>query len=141
MRLLATIGAVALIISTGASAAFGADRLSAAGASLPGASFAPGGALEARVDANGDDVLAVHTILRPASTNIKWMRDRDGFWVEWSGRRDDLIESAARRDGDELVFKIFDAPPPGVSSMMITVAYRTADGLKFGTFNAAERAE
>ena len=141
MRLLATIGAAALITTTGWTAAFAAERLSAAGAFLPGATFASGGALEARVDASGDDVISVHTILRPASSNIKWMRDRDGFWVEWSGRSDDLIESAARREGDELVFKVFDAPPPGVSSMLITVAYRTADGLKFGTFNAAERAE
>lgn len=141
MKLLATIGAAALMISTGVSAAFSAERLTAEGAFLPGASYVRGGALEARVDAGGDEVLSVHTILRPASTNIKWMRDRDGFWVEWSGRSEELIDSAARRDGDELVFKIFDAPPPGVSSMMVTVAYRTADGLKFGTFNAAERAE
>ena len=141
MRLLATVGAAALAMTTGMTAAFAAERLSATGAFLPGASYAPGGALEARIDAAGDDVVSVHTILRPASTNIKWMRDRDGFWVEWSGRSEDLIESAARREGDELVFKVFDAPPPGVTSMMVTVAYRTADGLKFGTFNAAERAE
>lgn len=118
--------------------AFAADRLSQDGVELSATSFPAGGALEARVDAGGDDVVSVHAILRPASTNIQWMRDRDGFWTEWNGRRDDLIESAARREGDELVFKIFDAPPPGVTSMIVTIAYRTSDGIKYGWFSAAE---
>ena len=141
MKLLATIGAISVAATMTATAAAAAERLSSAGEILPNAAFDAGGALEARIDAGGDEVLSVHAILRPASTNITWMRDQDGFWVEWSGRRDDLIDSAARRDGDDLVFKIFDAPPPGVTSMVVTVAYRTPEGLKYGWFNAVERAE
>lgn len=125
-------------------AAFGAgaaDRLTEAGVALPGAAFAPGGALEARIDAGDDEVQSVHTIMRPASSNILMMRDRDGFWTTWNGQRDDLIPAAAARDGDELVFKIFEAPPKGIPAMTITVAYRTPEGLKFGWFDAAEAAE
>ena len=118
-----------------------AERLSETGAALPAMAFAPGGALEARVDAAGDEVLSVHALIRPASSNQVWMRDRDGFWSDWDGDRANLVPSAARREGDELVFKIFTAPPPGVSSMTVTLAYRTATGLKYGWFDAAERAE
>ncbi|MEL7462551.1 MAG: hypothetical protein AAFN79_00690 [Pseudomonadota bacterium] len=143
MKLLNVFGAIAFAstITAAMTTADAAERLSAAGEILPNAAFASGGALEARVDTGGDDVLSVHAILRPASSNITWMRDRDGFWLNWNGRPDDLIESAARREGDELVFKIFDAPPPGVTSMTVTVVYRTPEGLKYGWFNAVERAE
>ena len=140
MKLLGTWLAGAMVVM-GAGSALAAERLSNSGVELDPASFAAGGALEARVDVAGDEVLSVHTILRPASTNIQWMRDRDGFWSDWNGNRDDLAPSAARREGDELVFKIFDAPPAGVSSMIVTIAYKTSDGLKYGWFNAAERAE
>ena len=141
MKLLKGLAAAAVSIAAFAGAAAAADRLTVEGSPLPGQSYAPGEALEIRIDAGGDDVLSAHTLLRPASTNILLMRDRDGFWTEWDGDRATLAESAARRDGDELVFKIFNAPPPGVHSMTITVAYRTAEGLKLGWFNAAERAE
>lgn len=136
-------GLVIIISALAALPAFAAaaERLSAAGVALPAMSYAPGGALEARVDAAGDKVLSVHAILRPASSNEMWMRDRDGFWSEWNGDRETLAPSAARRDGGELVFKIFEAPPAGVRAMTITLAYRTPAGLKYGWFQAAERAE
>ncbi|MEX2517866.1 MAG: hypothetical protein WD969_00885 [Paracoccaceae bacterium] len=118
-----------------------AERLSDAGAALAPVAFAPGGALEARIDAGGDEVLAVHALMRPASTNQLWMRDRDGFWTEWDGDEAALLPSAARREGDDLVYKIFTAPPAGVNAMTITLAYRTPGGLKYGWFDAAERAE
>lgn len=140
----ARAGALFAALALGAmagGAADAAERLTTDGAYLPSLSYAVGGGLEARVDPAGDEILSVHTILRPASSNILWMRDRDGFWTEWSGQRADLIPAAATRDGDELVFKIFETPPPGVSSMTITLAYRTATGLKFGWFDAAEQAE
>ncbi|MEL6793495.1 MAG: hypothetical protein AAFP78_08585 [Pseudomonadota bacterium] len=143
MRLLTAFGAIAIAstITAAAPAAHAAETLSASGEILPNAAFDAGGALEARIDVGDDEVLSVHAILRPASSNITWMRDRDGFWTDWSGRPNDLIESAAKRDGGDLVFKIFDAPPPGVTSMVVTVAYRTPEGLKYGWFNAVERAE
>lgn len=130
-----------LLAALAASGVAAAERLSADGAALPAVSFAPGGALEARVDAGDDEVLSVHALLRPASSNQVWMRDRDGFWTEWNGDRAALIPAAARREGDELVFKLFTAPPSGVSSMTITLAYRTPEGLKYGWFEAAERSE
>ena len=120
---------------------FAGERLTTEGVALPAAAFEPGGALEARVDVSGDEVISAHAVLNPASSTTYWMRDRDGFWAPWDGDMATLTESAARRDGDDLVFKIFDAPPDGVPSMVISIAYRTPDGLKFGWFNAAERAE
>lgn len=118
-----------------------AERLTGDGVALPAITIAPGGALEARIDAGGDEVLSVHTILRPASSNITLMRDRDGYWSTWNGDRADLVASAARTEGTELVFKIFDAPPKTVGAMTVTIAYKTPDGLKFGWFDVAERAE
>ncbi len=143
MRLLNTIGAAALgLCAWGAAAAtLAAERLTEEGVALPAVAFEPGGAVEARIDAGGDEVLAVYTVLNPASSTTYWMRDRDGFWSDWSGRQEDLVESAAKREGGELVFKIFDSPPAGVGSMTISIAYRTPAGLKFGWFDAAERAE
>lgn len=130
-----------LAAALAASTAGAADRLTAEGARLPAVAYDPGGPLEARIDAAGDEVLEVHATIRPASTNLVWMRDRDGFWTEWDGDRATLAPAAARWDGDMLVFKIFDAPPAGVSSMTVTLAYRTPGGLKFGWFEAAERSE
>ncbi|MFV0472922.1 MAG: hypothetical protein ACK5MQ_01570 [Pikeienuella sp.] len=135
----AVIAAVAIAALAGAAGA--AERLTAEGAELPAARFAPDGALEARIDAGGDEILSVHAIMRPASSNQMWMRDRDGFWSEWSGDRAALTPSAARREGGDLVFKIFDAPPAGVDAMTITIAYKTPEGFKYGWFEAAERAE
>ncbi len=135
---LASLPLLAALAAAGAGAA---ERLSVGGAELPAVSFPSGGALEARVDAAGDEVISVHALLRPASSNQVWMRDRDGFWTEWNGDRAALLPAAARREGDELVFKLFTAPPAGVSSMTITLAYRTPQGLKYGWFEAAERKE
>ncbi len=118
-----------------------AERLTTEGAALPAVAFDKGGALEARIDAGGDEALEVYAMIRPASSNAVWMRDRDGFWTEWDGDRASLIPSAARKEGDDLVFKLFEAPPKGVSAMTVTLAYRTAAGLKYGWFEAAERSE
>ena len=122
-------------------AAHAADRLTSEGVVLPAQAITPGGGLEAVIDASGDEVLSVHTLLRPASSNIILMRDRDGFWVEWSGDRADLAPSAAVNDDGVLTYKVFQAPPEGVNAMTITVAYRTPDALKFGWFQAAVASE
>lgn len=140
MRLRSALTIACSVAFAGAGAA-AAERLSAAGAALPAVAYAPGGALEARVDAGGDEVLSVHTLIRPASSNQVWMRDRDGFWTEWNGDRAALLPAAARREGGELVFKVFAESPKGVTSMTITLAYRTPEGLKYGWFDAAERME
>ncbi|WP_340108810.1 hypothetical protein [Pikeienuella sp. HZG-20] len=132
---------LAIVLMAAALPAHAAERLSESGVRLPAVSFAPGGALEARIDAAGDEVLSVHAILRPASSNQTWMRDRDGFWAEWNGDPAALFPSAARREGGDLVFKIFTSPPDGVGAMTITLAYRTPEGLKYGWFDAAERSE
>ncbi|MEM7544366.1 MAG: hypothetical protein AAF367_02435 [Pseudomonadota bacterium] len=129
------------VISATAGAVLAEAQLSLTGTALPPVTIDAGGALEARVAVGTDEVSAVHAILRPASSNITLMRDRDGFWMTWDGDRASLIDSAARRDGDDLVFKIFQAPPQGVGSMTITIAYQTPDGLKYGWFDVAERAQ
>lgn len=132
--------AIAVSAASG-SIALAAETLSLSGVALPPVTIDAGGALEARINLDGDEVGAVHAILRPASSNVTLMRDRDGFWTTWDGDRDNLIESAAKQDGDELIFKIFQAPPKGIGAMTITIAYRTEDGLKYGWFDVAERAQ
>ena len=117
-------------------AATAAERLNTSGVILPAQAIGPDGVLEATVDATGDEVLSVHTMIRPASTNIVMMRDRDGFWVNWDGDMASLIPSAARNDGGVLTYKIFQQPPQGVNAMTVTIAYQTPEGLKFGWFEA-----
>ena len=117
-------------------AAEAAERLDTAGVVLPAHTIGSDGVLETTVDATGDQVLAVHTMIRPASTNVVMMRDRDGFWVNWDGDMGSLIPSAARDDDGMLTFKIFQKPPAGVNAMTVTIAYQTPSGLKFGWFEA-----
>lgn len=117
-------------------AATAAERLSTVGVILPAQAIGPDGVLEATVDATGDEVLSVHTMIRPASSNIVLMRDRDGFWVNWDGDMNSLIPAAARNDDGMLTYKIFQQPPQGVNAMTVTIAYQTAEGLKFGWFEA-----
>ena len=85
-------------------AATAAERLNTSGVFLPAQAIGSDGVLEATVDATGDEVLSVHTMIRPASTNIVMMRDRDGFWVNWDGDMASLIPSAARNDGGVLTY-------------------------------------
>ncbi|MEM7268872.1 MAG: hypothetical protein AAF401_06435 [Pseudomonadota bacterium] len=138
MKLLYGFAAIAAF-ATGAAEA--AERLSADGSRLAARALQAGENFEVAVDTAGDEVLAVHTLLRPASTNVVLMRDRDGFWTEWSGRRDDLIPSAARANGDTLTYKVFQSPPPGVTSMTITLIYRTETGWKHGILDAGVAAK
>ena len=133
MKLLHAFTAFLIGIGGAASAA---ERLNTSGVILPAQAIGPDGVLEATVDATGDEVLSVHTMIRPASTNIVMMRDRDGFWVNWDGDMASLIPSAARNDGGVLTYKIFQKPPQGVNAMTVTIAYQTPDGLKFGWFEA-----
>jgi hypothetical protein len=133
MKLLHALTAV-LIGFGGAAGA--ADRLDKDGVFLPAQAIGANGVLEATIDATGDEVLSVHTMIRPASTNIIMMRDRDGYWVNWDGDRNSLVPSAARNDNGILTYKIFQTPPKGVNAMTVTVAYRTPEGLKFGWFDA-----
>lgn len=138
MKCLTAMAAAMVALAGGAAAA---ERLSYDGVALPGQAITAGAPLEYAIDAAGDEVLSVHTMLRPASTNIILVRDMDGYWAEWDGDRENLPESAARRDGDVLVYKILQTPPPGVTAMTVTVAYRTPEGLKFGWFEAAQAPE
>ena len=80
----------AVLIGLGG-AAGAADRLETDGVFLPGQAIGADGVLETTIDASGDEVLSVHTMIRPASTNIVMMRDRDGYWVNWDGDMNSLI--------------------------------------------------
>lgn len=133
MKLLHALTAIFIGIGGATTAA---ERLETGGVPLPAQAIGPDGVLETTVDATGDEVLSVHTMIRPASTNIVMMRDRDGFWVNWDGDRASLIPSAARNDNGVLTYKIFQQPPAGVNAMTVTIAYRTPEGLKFGWFEA-----
>ena len=73
---------IASALARTAGAASAAERRSLTGAALPARLIDSGAAFEAAVDAGGDEVLSVHAILRPASSNVQLMRDRDGFWTE-----------------------------------------------------------
>lgn len=121
-----------------ASASLADDRLSEDGARLTPATYARGEAFERRVEEPGAELLAAHVTLRPASSNLVLTRDRDGFWAPWDGDPATLAPSAARAEDGGLVFKIFDAPPADLlPPYTITLIARTADGLRYGWFQAA----
>jgi hypothetical protein len=123
-------------LALAAGAAAGAERLSTRGVRLSPAQVVAGAPFERAVEAGGAEVLSVHATLRPASSNVVYARDRDGFWTPWSGDPAELPPSAARREGALLVFKLFDAPPEGMTwPLTVTLAYRTPEGLAYGWFD------
>lgn len=135
--------ALALVLAAGvAGTAGGAERLTAAGARLDPIACPAGLPCEVAIDAGGDTVIDVHVVLRPASSNIALARDRDGFWAPWDGDPAKLPPAAALRDGDLLVFKLFQDPPSGLASpYTVTLAYRTPDGLRLGWFEVSTEGE
>ena len=63
------------------------------------------------------------------------MRTRQGYWLPWSGREDDLLDVGFVPRSGQLEYKLLkeDLPTPQLP-VTVTVGYRTAAGVKFGFF-------
>jgi len=86
------------------------------------------------VDLNGDQPLASY-VTAIGRTNENLMRTRQGYWLPWSGREDDLADAGFAARSGALEFKLAKEDFTGVSlPVTVTIGYRTAAGIKFGSF-------
>ena len=89
----------------------------------------------------GDDVpLKTHiTAHTPAGNMLQ--RTNLGYWVPWSGKLNDLVDTFSPKTNKAINFKIFkdDDLTEELFPIKIMVAYRTATELKFGVFDLAGR--
>ena len=89
----------------------------------------------------GDDVpLKTHiTAHTPAGNMLQ--RTNLGYWVPWSGKLNDLVDTFSPKTNKAINFKIFkdDDLSEELFPIKIMVAYRTATELKFGVFDLAGR--
>ena len=89
----------------------------------------------------GDDVpLKTHiTAHTPAGNMLQ--RTNLGYWVPWSGKLNDLVDTFSPETKNAINFKIFkdDDLSEELFPIKIMVAYRTATELKFGVFDLAGR--
>ena len=89
----------------------------------------------------GDDVpLKTHITAHTPAGNIL-QRTNLGYWVPWSGKLNDLVDTFSPKTNKAINFKIFkdDDLSEELFPIKIMVAYRTATELKFGVFDLAGR--
>lgn len=89
----------------------------------------------------GDDVpLKTHITAHTPAGNIL-QRTNLGYWVPWSGKLNDLVDTFSPETNNAINFKIFkdDDLSEELFPIKIMVAYRTATELKFGVFDLAGR--
>tara|TARA_Y100001933_G_scaffold115468_1_gene115373 strand:+ start:147 stop:596 length:450 start_codon:yes stop_codon:yes gene_type:complete len=89
----------------------------------------------------GDDVpLKTHITAHTPAGNIL-QRTNLGYWVPWSGKLNDLVDTFSPKTNKAINFKIFkdDDLTEELFPIKIMVAYRTATELKFGVFDLAGR--
>tara|TARA_B100000212_G_scaffold23871_1_gene15890 strand:+ start:1388 stop:1837 length:450 start_codon:yes stop_codon:yes gene_type:complete len=111
------------------------------GSVLPNATIDPNRAsLNVQVEIGGDIPLKTHiTAHTPAGNMLQ--RTNLGYWVPWSGKLDDLMDTFSPKSSNAINFKIFkdDDLSEELFPIKIMVAYRTATELKFGVFDLAGR--
>ena len=96
--------------------------------------------LNVQVEIGGDIPLKTHiTAHTPAGNMLQ--RTNLGYWVPWSGKLDDLMDTFSPKSSNAINFKIFkdDDLSEELFPIKIMVAYRTATELKFGVFDLAGR--
>tara|TARA_B100000676_G_scaffold206105_1_gene202271 strand:- start:91 stop:540 length:450 start_codon:yes stop_codon:yes gene_type:complete len=89
----------------------------------------------------GDDVpLKTHITAHTPAGNIL-QRTNLGYWVPWSGKLNDLVDTFSPKTNKAINFKIFkdDDLSEELFPIKIMVAYRTATELKFGVFDLTGR--
>ena len=96
--------------------------------------------LNVQVEIGGDIPLKTHiTAHTPAGNMLQ--RTNLGYWVPWSGKLDDLMDTFSPKSNNAINFKIFkdEDLSEELFPIKIMVAYRTATELKFGVFDLAGR--
>ncbi len=132
-----TLGFVLTVVcGLGLAPAFAADgpfKLSENGESLGSVtSSGPSGDLRVRVDLAGDTPQATYVWAVIGGAHLR-QRTNDGFWIDWSGRTDDLIDNRFPVENGGVTFKLLDehlgSDNQGIS---LWVGYRVGDVVKRG---------
>lgn len=118
-----------------ASNALAGDTLSATGTRLSPVVMPAGVAdLRRTVDLGADQPTATYVTARTLGGALL-KRTRNGYWLPWSGREEDLADNGFTAADGKLEFKLLkEAVPAAQLPMTITIGYRTAAGLKYGLF-------
>lgn len=95
-------------------------------------SSGPSGDLRIRVDLAGDTPQATYVWALVAGAHLR-QRTNDGFWIDWSGRTEDLIDNRFPVENGTVTFKLLDehlgSDNQGIS---LWVGYRVGDMVKRG---------
>lgn len=112
------------------------DTLKIGGTSLTPIVVQRGAPVDVRrsVDLNGDQPLASY-VTAIGRSNEQFIRTRQGYWLPWSGREEDLTDAGFAAKSGTLEFKLAKEDFAGVLlPVTVTIGYRTAAGIKFGSF-------
>ena len=145
LKLTNTIASILFLLLsvTGATISSASEKLELVtwGSVLPNATIDTNGAsLNVQVEIGNDVPLKTHiTAHTPAGNMLQ--RTNLGYWVPWSGKLGDLIDTFSPKNNNAINFKIFrdDDLSKELFPIKIMVAYRTATELKFGVFDLAGR--
>lgn len=133
--------AVALLLAVGlpgftASAVQAGDVLTLDGARLEPVLVSTGVAVDIRrmVTLNGDVPLVTYATARNVS-GANFVRTRQGYWLPWSGRAEDLLDAGFQAQSGSIEFKLLKEDLPRAQlPITVSIGYRAASGIKFGTF-------
>lgn len=133
--------ALALLFAAGlpgfpATAVQAGDVLTTAGARLEPSFVQPGVPSDVRrvVALNGDVPLATYLTARSVS-GANLVRTRQGYWLPWSGRVEDLADAGFQAQSGTIEFKLLKEELSRAQlPITVSVGYRAASGVKFGTF-------
>ncbi len=83
---------------------------------------------------DGDVPEATHVWAMVYGSQLR-QRTNEGYWINWNGRLEDLIDNRFSVENDTVVFKVMDEDI-GVDNMGVTISigYRAGGVLKYGLF-------
>ncbi len=114
----------------------GVHRLTEAGAGL-GTLFTDGTVHDLRfaVALDGDVPEATHVWATVGGGPHYRQRTNEGYWIEWNGRVEELIDNQFPVENDTVIFKVIDEDI-GADNMGVTISigYRAGGVLKYGLF-------
>lgn len=119
-----------------ASAAQAGDVLTLDGARLEPTLVSAGVPADIRrtVTLNGDVPLVTYATARNVS-GANFVRTRQGYWLPWSGRAEDLLDAGFQAQSGSIEFKLLKEDLPRAQlPITVSIGYRAASGIKFGTF-------
>ena len=86
------------------------------------------------VTLNGDAPLVTYATARNVS-GANFVRTRQGYWLPWSGRTEDLLDAGFQAQSGSIEFKLLKEELPRAQlPITVSIGYRAASGIKFDTF-------